>query len=191
LAKPSLETTIASDQSTPVPTAEAIELANLITEDDGPYEQSLKAIAEGDNEKADGLLNETQEFLDTLGQKKDEAQAKIYLARMQNASYAGKPQDALQYCEQLEPLAGNDSLILNNMALVYLENAKYKEAEPLMRRALEIDEKSLGTEHPKVAIRMNNLALLLKETNRLGEAEPLMRRALAIFRASLGVEHPT
>jgi hypothetical protein len=30
-----------------------------------------------------------------------------------------------------------------------------------MRRALEIDEKSYGPEHPKVAIRLNNLAQLL------------------------------
>ncbi len=47
------------------------------------------------------------------------------------------------------------------------------EAEPLMRRALAIDEKSFGPEHPNVAIRLNNLALLLQDTNRLAEAEPL------------------
>ena len=51
-------------------------------------------------------------------------------------------------------------------------------AEPLMRRALEIDEKSYGPEHPNVAIRLNNLAQLLQATNRLEAAEPLMRRAL-------------
>ena len=64
------------------------------------------------------------------------------------------------------------------------------EAEPLMRRALEFDEASLGPTHPNVAIDINNLARLLHDTNRLAEAEPLMRRALAIFEASLGPEHP-
>ena len=64
------------------------------------------------------------------------------------------------------------------------------EAEPLMRRALAIDEASFGSEHPNVAIRLNNLAQLLKATNRLAEAEPLMRRALAIDEASFGAEHP-
>ena len=49
-----------------------------------------------------------------------------------------------------------------------------------MRRALAIDEKSFGPEHPDVPIRLNNLAGLLKATNRLAWAEPLMRRALAI-----------
>ncbi|MBA7674855.1 hypothetical protein ES703_83080 [subsurface metagenome] len=191
LAKPSLETNIALEQSTPAPSAEARELANLITEDDGIYAQALKAIAEGDNEKADSLLDETQQFLDTVQQRKDEAQVKIYMARMQNASYAARPQDALQYCGKLTTLAGNDSLIINKMAVVYYKNAKYKEAEPLMARALKIDEASLGKDHPKVAIRLNNLAQLYKATNRLKEAEPLMQRALKIDEASLGKDHPT
>jgi hypothetical protein len=67
------------------------------------------------------------------------------------------------------------------------------EAEPLMRRALSIDEKSYGPEHPDVAIRLNNLALLLKAINRLVEAEPLMRRHLIIllkFTRNTGHLHP-
>jgi hypothetical protein len=65
------------------------------------------------------------------------------------------------------------------------------EAEPLMRRALDIDQKSYGPDHPRVAIRLNNLASLLQDTNRLGEAEPLMRRALEIVEDGLGSDHPT
>ena len=64
------------------------------------------------------------------------------------------------------------------------------EAEPLMRRALAIDEASYGPDHPDVAIDLNNLAPLLQATNRLGEAEPLIRRALAIDEASYGPDHP-
>jgi hypothetical protein len=64
------------------------------------------------------------------------------------------------------------------------------EAEPLMRRALEIDERSLGPQHPNVATELNNLAQLLQDTNRMGEAEPLMRRALEIDERSLGPQHP-
>ena len=65
-----------------------------------------------------------------------------------------------------------------------------REAEPLYRRALAIDEASYGPDHPNVAIRLNNLAGLLQATNRLGEAEPLYRRALAIDEASYGPDHP-
>ena len=59
-----------------------------------------------------------------------------------------------------------------------------------MRRALAIDEKSFGPEHPDVATDLNNLAQLLQATNRLAEAEPLMRRALEIDEKSYGPEHP-
>jgi tetratricopeptide (TPR) repeat protein len=64
------------------------------------------------------------------------------------------------------------------------------EAEPLMRRALAIDEASYGSDHPNVASLLNNLAQLLQATNRLAEAEPLMRRALVIDEASYGSDHP-
>ena len=79
---------------------------------------------------------------------------------------------------------------LNNLALLLQATNRLDEAEPLMRRALAIDEKSFGPDHPTVAIRLNNLAQLLQATNRLAEAEPLMRRALAIFETSLGPDHP-
>jgi Flp pilus assembly protein TadD len=59
-----------------------------------------------------------------------------------------------------------------------------------MRRALAIDKKAYGPDHPDVAIDLNNLARLLQDTSRLAEAEPLMRRALAILENSLGHDHP-
>ena len=67
------------------------------------------------------------------------------------------------------------------------------EAEPLYRRALAIDEASLGEDHPEVATDLNNLATLLQATNRLDDAEPLMRRVLAIviaFQRDTGHAHP-
>lgn len=76
-------------------------------------------------------------------------------------------------------------------ALAHLKAAnRYDEAEPLMRRALAIDEQSFGSDHPKVATRLNNLAELLRATSRVDEVEPLMRRALAINERSFGPDHP-
>jgi tetratricopeptide (TPR) repeat protein len=68
--------------------------------------------------------------------------------------------------------------------------ARYEESERLKRRALAIDEKSYGPEHPTIAIDLNTLAVLLKDTYRLAEAEPLMRRALTIDEKSYGPQHP-
>ena len=82
------------------------------------------------------------------------------------------------------------ALALNNLGELLHATNRLQEAEPLMRRALAIDEASYGSEHPNVAIRLNNLAVLLRDTARMEEAEPLLRRALAIYEASLGPEHP-
>jgi Tetratricopeptide repeat len=79
---------------------------------------------------------------------------------------------------------------LNNLATLLQATNRLTEAEPPMRRALAIDEKSFGPEHPNVARDLNNLARLLHATNRRAEAKPLMRRALAILVASLGADHP-
>jgi hypothetical protein len=75
------------------------------------------------------------------------------------------------------------------------DSNRLAEAEPLVRRGLEIDEKSYGPEHPNVAVALNNinLAVLLRDTNRLAEAEPLMRRAVIIFldfSRRTGYKHP-
>ncbi|MHC4477641.1 MAG: tetratricopeptide repeat protein, partial [Planctomycetota bacterium] len=68
--------------------------------------------------------------------------------------------------------------------------ALYHESEDWMKRALAIDEASLGKDHRNVATDLNNLSELYRATNRLKEAEPLMRRALRIDEASLGKDHP-
>ena len=83
------------------------------------------------------------------------------------------------------------ALVANNLATLLLDTNRAEEAEPLMRRALEIDEVAFGEQHPTVAIQLNNLATLLHSTNRIEEAEPLIRRALEIDEAALGDQHPT
>ena len=83
------------------------------------------------------------------------------------------------------------AVVSNDLAALLLNTNRLGEAEPLMRRALEINESAFGNQHPTVAICLNNLAALLLNTNRLGDAEPLMRRALEIDEAAFGNQHPT
>ena len=87
----------------------------------------------------------------------------------------------------LEPKA---TRIMNQLAVWLNNRAEHGDAEPLYRRALAIDEKSFGPDHPNVARGLNNLAELLSATNRLAEAEPLYRRALTITEKSFGPDHP-
>ena len=83
-----------------------------------------------------------------------------------------------------------NTLYLDAHATILQKLGRYAEAEPLFRRALAIDEKSLGTKHPYVATSLNNLAESLREQGKYAEAEPLYRRAIAIGEKTLGPEHP-
>ena len=69
--------------------------------------------------------------------------------------------------------------LMNALGLYLEARTQYADAEPLMRRALAIDEAAYGNEHPEVATYLNNLAHFLQATNRIADAEPLIPRALA------------
>lgn len=139
-------------------------------------------------------------------QREDPAHAALAEAlRWIHAGFVGNPRDARAWAV-LGPLAPHaravavhaeaagiaypTAWLLNRIAVLFLEKAQYAEAEPLMVKALAVNESYLGADDPEVAIDINNLAQLLQTTNRLSEAEPLMRRALAIDEASFGTDHP-
>jgi tetratricopeptide (TPR) repeat protein len=58
------------------------------------------------------------------------------------------------------------------------------------KQAIEIGEKRLGSEHPKLATWLNNLAGLYSDQGKYEEAELLYERALAIYERKLGPNHP-
>ncbi len=78
---------------------------------------------------------------------------------------------------------------LNNLAILYADQGRYAEAEPLYKRALAIKEKVLGPEHVDFATTLDSLASLYADQGRFAEAEPLYKRALAIKEKVLGPEH--
>jgi len=95
--------------------------------------------------------------------------------------------------EEAEGFGSRDLRIatsLNNLAVLYKLQGRYREAEPLLLRALAIREQALGSEHPDVAQSLDNLAGLYHSQGYHREAEPLLRRALAIYESRLGAEHP-
>jgi tetratricopeptide (TPR) repeat protein len=122
-----------------------------------------------------------------------------------NGAFVGDPQD-VQSWPVLEPLAAHaravagyadaadipdpTARLLAQAGALLLTKSQPIEAEPLIHRALVIDEARYGADHPIVATGLNNLATLLQSTNRLSEAEPLVRRALAIYEARYCANHP-
>ena len=90
-----------------------------------------------------------------------------------------------------EQISNREAAHLLNQAAYYLDHrARYREAEPLYKRALAIREEQMGAEHPDTARSLNNLAGLYDTQGKYAEAEPLYARALRIYEQRLGREHP-
>jgi CHAT domain-containing protein len=91
----------------------------------------------------------------------------------------------------LGPAHPRTALDLLKLALVYDEQGgRYSEQEQLIKRALDIDEKTLGSEHPSTVTSVNNLAYLYYRLGRYEEAEPLFKRALTLREKILRPDHP-
>jgi len=79
---------------------------------------------------------------------------------------------------------------LNNLAGVYADLGRLREAIAFTARVVVITEKVLGPEHPDLANSLSNLGELYRRERRFSEAEPLLRRALAISEKVFGPAHP-
>jgi hypothetical protein len=63
--------------------------------------------------------------------------------------------------------------LLRMMGWYLVERVRYRESEPLLRRALSINEQYQGGEHLSTATSLNNLAYLYERQGKYGEAEPV------------------
>src|SRR5262245_31093635 len=73
-----------------------------------------------------------------------------------------------------------EEALLDQQANQLYQQGQYADAEPLVKRALAIREKTLGPEHRDVGVLLYNLAVLYDIQGRYADAEPLYKRALAI-----------
>jgi tetratricopeptide (TPR) repeat protein len=137
------------------------------------------------DERRDQALREALEWVDTafVGDPQDVRDWPLLDLLTAHALAVARHADAAE-------IIGATARLFNNLGVLFDTKADYVEAEDFKRRALAINEKSCGPDHPLVAINLNNLAELLRATNRFAEAEPLFRRAVAIDEKNLGVGHP-
>jgi len=69
---------------------------------------------------------------------------------------------------------------LNNLGMAYDSMGKYKEAITYYEKALKIDQRVFGTNHPTVATTLNNLGLALQALGQHAKAVELYQKALLI-----------
>ncbi|KAG7432247.1 Kinesin light chain [Fusarium oxysporum f. sp. raphani] len=77
---------------------------------------------------------------------------------------------------------------MNNLALTYRNQGRWKETEELLVRGIETTKR--GEEHPDTLISMANLAWTYKNQGRWKEAEELEVRVMEMAKTVLGEEHP-
>jgi tetratricopeptide (TPR) repeat protein len=87
----------------------------------------------------------------------------------------------LAHAERESLISLSSAGIMSELGLLFGAKGLYLEAEPLMRKALNIEERLSGGNSLRIAICLNNLGMLLKVMDRLDEAEPLMRRSMEIY----------
>jgi eukaryotic-like serine/threonine-protein kinase len=92
--------------------------------------------------------------------------------------------------QSLESQPEVEASVHNTIGITFLRMGLYADAEPHLRRALELREAALGPEHLDTLGAMNNLAQLLKAQGKLAEAEPLYRRSWEVRSRVLGDENP-
>ena len=88
------------------------------------------------------------------------------------------------------------ALSMNNLGTLYFAQGRYKEAETLFLKSLQLTKLFLEKDNPQLemawgdwAITLNNLAMLYYEQGRYSDAEPLHKKCLKLHRL-LGNDHP-
>ena len=97
---------------------------------------------------------------------------------------------AAKHAEKLQVGMESTSRLLNELGAYCQGRAELDQAKDYFERALAIDEKVHGPEHPNVAISAGNIGKILRARGDLEGALQSVKRALAIFEKVLGPEHP-
>ncbi len=79
---------------------------------------------------------------------------------------------------------------MGRLGLVYVEQERYDEAEPLLLETIEIQKRVLGEEHGDTPTAMGNLARAYMEQERYADAERWYRNIFEIHGRERGEEHP-
>ena len=64
--------------------------------------------------------------------------------------------------------------------MLHYDRGAYVEAEPLLRRALAIEERALGPDNPDLVNTIENYAVVLRDLRRHEEAAQLEDRAIGL-----------
>jgi len=96
----------------------------------------------------------------------------------------------LDILETTQAPATDVSALLDDLAKVYARGLQWALAKQTYERALAIDRRVLGDEHPRIASHLHNLAVVAQNMGDLKRAESLYRDAIYREERALGSQHP-
>jgi tetratricopeptide (TPR) repeat protein len=165
-------------------------------------EQAREAIQRGDLDKAEVILQKVREERRETSRQLREALQRVQLDEAEDAANLGllaelrfryadaaeRFREAADLCPDSE--GQRQAGYLHSAALAAWRGGEYAKAEPLLSRALAIDEREFGPNDLVVATDLNDLGVVLGDLSRPSDAERLHRRALSIREQVLGPTDP-
>ena len=97
---------------------------------------------------------------------------------------------SLDILETVQAPATDVSEVLDDLATVYERELRWDLAKQTYERALGIDRRIFGDQHPRVASHLHNLAIVAQNMGDLRLAESLYRDAIASEERAFGSQHP-
>jgi tetratricopeptide (TPR) repeat protein len=150
----------------------------------------LVGVARYDAGDFDGAIDRFNKALQQLHSLKSEDTAtdvKFFLGK--SLYEKRKYEESINKFQEVLSLRKDNAEVLLWLGVNFIEAGRNAEAELPLKRALEINEKSLSKEHLDIADTLNGLARFYYIQTRYNEAEPLLKRALEIREKTLGKEH--
>lgn len=148
--------------------------------------------ARGEFGKGEAALLRASTILEKSASATVLADALCFLGRVQQAAgkYALAEQalnKALAIHQKVAgPTSADAGVILNQLGLLYRDQAAFGKAEEALKQARSISERLTGPESVETSAAINNLAQLYSDMARYAEAEELYQRARVITEKALG-----
>ncbi len=151
----------------------------------------------GELDRAEGPLQEalhlSQSQLGAASPESGRALWALGLVRSQQDRFGAAEdlyQRGLNILETAQAPATDVSQVLDDLATVYEREQRWDLAKQTYERALGIDRRILGNDHPRIASHLQNLAIVAQNMGDLKRAESLYRDAIAGEERAFGSLHP-
>lgn len=154
-------------------------------------------IGAGDLGGAEGPLQEalhlSQSEFGAAGQESGRSLWALAQLRYQQDRFVDAKQlynRSLHILETTDAPPTDVSALLDDLAEVYADEQQWSLAKQTYERALEVDRRVLGDDHPRIAMRLNNLAIVAQNSGDLKLAETLFLDAIRRDERAYGDQHP-